>query len=112
MLWLLCQLGEMSSQPDWKAIERDPDFVALKFAKRKFIVPAVSFFMTYYLSLPILVGYFPDFMKEPVFGKVNWAYLHALSQFIMTWGLAWAFVRTAKKWDAMNAALLAKHGYK
>ena len=47
-------------------------------------------------------------MKTPVWGKVNLAYLFALSQFLMTWILCAAYVRVAKRWDLMNEALLAR----
>jgi uncharacterized membrane protein (DUF485 family) len=99
------------NQPDWTKIESDPAFAALKRAKRRFIVPATIFFMLYYLSLPVLVGFFPEIMKRPVWGKVNWAYLFALSQFIMTWVLCWLYMRAARRWDKMNAQLLEKFGH-
>jgi uncharacterized membrane protein (DUF485 family) len=93
----------------WDAIAADPDFAALKRAKRRFIIPGTIFFLIYYMSLPILVGFLPEVMKAPVWGKVNWAYAFALSQFIMTWVLCAMYVRAARKWDIMNAALLAKY---
>ena len=61
------------------------------------------------MALPILIGYFPAMMKTAVFGKLNWAYLFALSQFAMTWILCALYVRAANRWDEMNAVLLAKH---
>jgi uncharacterized membrane protein (DUF485 family) len=97
--------------PNWEQIHDDPDFHALQRAKRRFIIPATIFFLAYYLTLPVLVGYWPETMKQPVIGKVNWAYLFALSQFIMTWVLAAMYVRVARKWDALNAKLLAKFGH-
>jgi uncharacterized membrane protein (DUF485 family) len=93
---------------DWAAIANDPAFAALKAAKLRFIIPATIFFLVYYMTLPILVGYFPDLMKTPVWGKVNWAYLYALSQFIMTWVICAMYVRTAKRWDKLNTELLAR----
>jgi len=93
---------------DWAAIARDPAFAELKAAKRRFIIPATIFFLVYYMTLPVLVGFFPAVMKAPVIGKVNWAYLYALSQFVMTWVLCGMYVRTARRWDEMNAALLAR----
>jgi uncharacterized membrane protein (DUF485 family) len=93
---------------DWAAIARDPAFAALKAAKRRFIIPATIFFLVYYMTLPVLVGFFPELMKKPVLGKVNWAYLYALSQFVMTWVLCAMYVRTARRWDEMNATLLAR----
>ena len=85
---------------DWDLIANDPAFAALK--------AATIFFFLYYISLPILVGFYPDLMKTPVWGKVNLAYLFALSQFLMTWILCAAYVRVAKRWDLMNEALLAR----
>jgi uncharacterized membrane protein (DUF485 family) len=58
------------------------------------------------MALPVLIGYFPDLMKRPLFGKVNGAYLFAFSQFLMTFVMAWLYMRTAKRWDAMEHALL------
>jgi uncharacterized membrane protein (DUF485 family) len=93
---------------DWSAIAADPAFIALKRAKLRFIIPGTIFFLAYYMALPILVGYFPDAMKTPVLGKVNWAYLFAVSQFFMTWIMCALYVRAARRWDIMNAALLSK----
>jgi uncharacterized membrane protein (DUF485 family) len=96
---------------DWNRIASDPDFAALREAKRRFIVPATVFFLTYYMALPVLVGFWPQMMKQPVIGAVNWAYLFALSQFVMTWVICWLYVREARRWDKMNAALLAKFSH-
>jgi len=100
--------GEDGDPFDWAAIAADPDFAALKRAKLRFIIPGTIFFLIYYMTLPILVGFFPEAMKTPVWGKVNWAYAFALSQFIMTWVLCAMYVRAARKWDIMNSELLAK----
>jgi uncharacterized membrane protein (DUF485 family) len=93
---------------DWSAIARDPAFAELKAAKRRFIIPATIFFLVYYMTLPVLVGFFPAVMKAPVLGKVNGAYLFALSQFVMTWVLCAMYVRAARRWDEMNVALLSR----
>ena len=100
--------AETSQTPsgDWEKIAAHPGFAELKRAKLRFIVPATVFFMLYYMALPVLVGFFPEAMKKPVLGKVNWAYLFALSQFVMTWVLCGLYVRAARRWDKMNAALL------
>ena len=92
----------------WEEIANDPGFAELKRAKRRFILPATIFFLTYYMALPVLVGFFPEAMKAPVWGKMNWAYLFALSQFFMTWTVCALYVRVARRWDQMNAELLAK----
>ena len=86
-------------------------FAALRAAKRRFIVPATVFFLCYYMALPVLVGFAPELMRHQVIGKVNLAYLFALSQFVMTWVICWLYVREAKRWDKMNAELLAKFSH-
>ena len=97
--------------PDWNAIARDADFKALVQRKLKLVVPATVFFVVYYFALPIGVGWFPDFMKQKIWGDVNIAYLFALSQFFMAWILALIYVVAAAGWDRSERSLLAKFGF-
>lgn len=92
----------------WEAIAADPQFKKLIADKLRFIIPCTIFFVLYYFALPILVGWFPELMKKEVLGHINLAYLFALSQFFVAWGLAWMYVRTAARWDKASDALLAK----
>ena len=91
---------------DWQKLAATAEFKALLKAKAKFIVPATVFFIVYYFSLPLLVGYAPQLMARKVFGVVNVAYLFALSQFFMAWLLAWAYVRAAARFDRMARAVI------
>jgi uncharacterized membrane protein (DUF485 family) len=99
-----------SSSPDWAAIERTAEFRALVRAKRAFVIPASVFFVIYYFALPILVGYWPDLMSTRVIGRINVAYLFALSQFVMAWMVMAAYVRRARVFDRMVDDLLQRHG--
>ena len=92
--------------PDWAAIERTPEFQALVRAKRAFIVPATAGFILYYFALPALVGYWPEMMSTTVAGRINLAYVFALSQFAMAWALMAAYVRRARRFDRMAETLL------
>ena len=94
--------------PDWAAIEQTPEFRALVRAKRAFIVPATLFFIAYYFALPALVGYWPDLMSTRVAGRINLAYLFALSQFVMAWTLMAAYVSRARRYDRMVEDLLQR----
>ena len=96
------------SQPDWAAVERLPEFRALVRAKRAFLVPASIFFVVYYFALPALVGYWPEVMSTRVVGRVNLAYLFALSQFVMAWALMAAYVRRARHFDRMAGELVQR----
>jgi uncharacterized membrane protein (DUF485 family) len=93
---------------DWAAVERMPEFRALVRTKRAFILPASLFFVAYYFALPVLVGYFPDAMSTRVAGRLNVAYLFALSQFAMAWTLMALYVRRARRYDAMVQKLLRR----
>jgi len=71
-------------------------------AKRRFIIPAMIFFIVYYFALPVAVGYAPKFMEKRVWGAVNLAYLFALSQFFMAWIIAAIYMRAAAKFDNIS----------
>ena len=98
----------MSDLTDWEAIERMPEFRALVRAKRAFLLPASVFFVLYYFALPALVGYWPELMSTRVVGRINLAYLFALSQFVMAWTLMAAYVRRARRFDRMAGDLLQR----
>jgi len=100
--------ADEASLANWDAIAADPDFKSLLKAKARFIVPATIFFIIYYFALPILVGWYPQMMSQPVWGDMNWAYLFALSQFFMAWILAALYIGVAAGWDKKAAAVLAK----
>jgi uncharacterized membrane protein (DUF485 family) len=98
--------GPAPAAHDWTAIEATPAFRALVASKRRFIVPATVFFIVYYFALPVLVGYFPDAMSRDVVGKINVAYLFALSQFFMAWVVMALYVRRARGFDAREHAIV------
>jgi uncharacterized membrane protein (DUF485 family) len=91
---------------NWDRLAASAEFKALLKAKARFVVPATVFFIAYYFALPLLVGYAPELMARKVFGVVNVAYLFALSQFFMAWLIAWAYVRAARRFDAMARAVI------
>jgi uncharacterized membrane protein (DUF485 family) len=93
---------------DWARLAATSEFKALLKAKARFIVPATVFFIVYYFSLPLLVGYAPELMARKVLGVVNVAYLFALSQFFMAWILAWLYVRAAGRFDRMARDVVDK----
>ena len=93
---------------DWEGLAASGKFRALLKAKRRFIVPAMIFFIVYYFALPVLIGYARPFMEKRVFGPVNLAYLFALSQFFMAWIIAALYVRAAARFDKMAADVLTQ----
>jgi uncharacterized membrane protein (DUF485 family) len=49
-------------------------------------------------------------MSTPVIGRINLAYVFALSQFVMAWALMAAYVRRARRFDQMAAELVQRVG--
>jgi uncharacterized membrane protein (DUF485 family) len=93
---------------DWERLAASERFRKLLKAKRRFIVPAMIFFIAYYFALPVLIGYARPFMEKQVFGPVNIAYLFALSQFFMAWIIAALYVRAAARFDKMAADVVSQ----
>ena len=91
---------------EWTRIARSTEFQKLLASKRRFIVPATIFFIIYYFTLPVLVGYAPSLMSRKVIGPVNIAYIFALSQFLVAWIIAFLYVRAAGKHDRMIKEIL------
>jgi uncharacterized membrane protein (DUF485 family) len=91
----------------WARVAAMDEFKHLLKKKAAFVIPFTIFFVVYYFLLPISVGYFPGFMSQKV-GFVNIAYLFALSQFFVAWGIAWLYVRAAKGFDESARQIIAK----
>ncbi|GAC1659097.1 MAG: hypothetical protein NVS9B1_20520 [Candidatus Dormibacteraceae bacterium] len=75
-------------------------------AKRRFLAPAVAFFLVYYFALPVSNGLAPDFMRINIIGHLNLAYLFALSEFVMAWVLAFLYIsRAGRVFDVLSEAV-------
>lgn len=96
-----------ASQSTWDKIAESSEFKDLMATKKTFIVPAFIFFVVYYFTLPVLVGYAPQFMSIRVIG-VNLAYLFALSQFFVAWLIAGLYVRAANNFDRLAKDIVDK----
>ena len=91
----------------WDQIAESNEFKDLMATKKTFIVPAFIFFLVYYFALPVLVGYAPQFMDTKI-GKVNLAYLFALSQFFVAWIIAGLYMKAANNFDRLAKHILDK----
>ncbi|NDZ77481.1 DUF485 domain-containing protein [Streptomyces sp. SID10853] len=63
---------------------------------RRFVVPAVCAFFTWYLAYVVMATAAPGLMAHPVAGAVNVAMLAGLGQFLSTFLLTWAYTRHAR----------------
>jgi uncharacterized membrane protein (DUF485 family) len=82
---------------DWKAVEQSPEFRELIAARRRFVLPATIFFLSWYLGFILLAGYAPDFMARSAYQGLTVGYCLALTQFVMVFALGFAYSRRAAR---------------
>jgi uncharacterized membrane protein (DUF485 family) len=90
-------------ETDWEELERSPEFQELVAARRRFVMPALAVFIAWFGGFLVLTAYARDFMAKRPFGWFSWAYLLALSLIVMTWLIAWLYLR----WSERHLAPLA-----
>jgi len=75
-------------QGDWAAIAKNPKFIELQRRKAHFLFGWWIFSTIYYFLLPIGAGSAEGLWRWKVIGNINFGYLFALSQFLVSWALA------------------------
>ena len=88
---------EQRHDVDWEAVERSPEFQELVRRRRRFVIPATVFFLSWYLGFIILAGYAEDFMSESVYEGLTVGYVLALTQFVMVAVLGLLYLRKANR---------------
>ena len=91
---------------EWDTLAKDPEFLALLRARRRFIVPSTIFFLLFYLALPVGIAFAPAFMNQPVFESLTIANLYGFAQFVMAWVLLAAYMHAARSFDDRAQALV------
>jgi uncharacterized membrane protein (DUF485 family) len=82
-----------STGADWEALEQRPEFRQLVAERRRFVIPALCLFVVWFGTFLGLAAYARGFMRKQPIGHISWAYLLALSLILMTWGIAFAYLR-------------------
>ena len=89
--------GAAPTEATWQQVADTPEFQELVHRKRAWIVPATVFFLFWYLLFILMAGYAEDFMgSEFLVDGLTVGYVFALSQFLMTFVLALAYVRRSR----------------
>lgn len=94
----LKETNHNSSSIDYSKIVQSSSFQQLLREKRNFIIPWSIFFLAFYFTLPVLTAY-STILKQSAFGSINWAWVFAAAQFIMTWTLCIMYTNRAAKFD-------------
>ena len=90
-------MSDVDPRVDWEAVERSPEFRELISRRRRFVLPATIFFLSWYLGFILLTGYAPDFMARSVYEGLTVGYCLALTQFVMVAVLGLMYLRRAEK---------------
>jgi uncharacterized membrane protein (DUF485 family) len=90
-------MSQTDPRIDWETIERSPEFRELIAARRRFVLPATIFFLSWYIGFILLAGYAEDFMAESVYQGLTVGYCLALTQFVMVGVLGIMYLRRSEK---------------
>ena len=109
---MLRSVPETPSRPEISASEFEriaatAEFKNLVARKKRFILPTFVFFFVFYFALLFLVGHAPAWMKIRVVGSVNVAYLFGLSQFVVSWIIAYRYTKVTSRFDVLAKQILS-----
>ncbi|MFH8337933.1 DUF485 domain-containing protein [Streptomyces sp. AM6-12] len=77
-------------------VQRSAAFCEVRGRYRRFVVPGVAVFLSWYVAYVVAATTAPGLMARPVVGAVNVAMLAGLGQFLTTFLLTWAYARHAR----------------
>ncbi|MEV8315730.1 DUF485 domain-containing protein [Streptomyces sp. NPDC059900] len=77
-------------------VQRSAAFQEVRARYRRFVVPGVAVFFTWYVAYVVTATTAPGLMARPVAGSVNVAMVAGLGQFLTTFLLTWAYARHAR----------------
>ncbi|EKX62640.1 hypothetical protein STRIP9103_07354 [Streptomyces ipomoeae 91-03] len=77
-------------------VQRSAAFQEVRRRYRRFVVPGVAVFFSWYVAYVVTATAAPGVMARPVAGAVNVAMLAGLGQFLTTFLFTWAYARHAR----------------
>ena len=95
---------------DWKRLAGTPEFQRLHHDRRRFTLIGMAIQTGALILVMGLYGWAPEAMGEPAIGSITWALLSGAGLIFLTFALAWAYARKARKWEDMAAAALEHAG--
>ena len=85
----------MREGTDWRAVEESPELEQLTESRRRVVIPLLAVFVVWYGGFLILTAYAHSFMGKSIYRGFTVGYALALSLIVMTWLLAWLYIRAA-----------------
>jgi len=69
--------------------------------RKIFLIKMTLIAFIFYISLPLSIGLFPDFMSKPRIDWISFAWIYSFLQVFMTWLFGWIYWLKAKKLDEL-----------
>jgi uncharacterized membrane protein (DUF485 family) len=88
-----------------EAIVKSEVYLDLIKRKKRFLFRVILFFIGFYFALPLSIILFPKVMSIRVFHHLTVAWIFALLQFAMIWGLGAVYFLKAKQFDRLAEKL-------
>ncbi|MFD2687696.1 DUF485 domain-containing protein [Streptomyces phyllanthi] len=103
-------------------VQRSAAFQEVRSRYRRFVVPGVAVFFTWYVGYVVMATTAPGLMARSVAGAVNVAMLAGLGQFLTTFLFTWAYARHARvrrdraalelRWDTQELTRVVGGGHR
>jgi len=77
-------------------VQRSEAFQEVRSRYRKFVIPGLVLFFTWYVGYLVTAQTAPGLMARPVAGPVNVAMVAGIGQFLTTFLFTWAYARHAR----------------
>jgi uncharacterized membrane protein (DUF485 family) len=91
---------------DWKRVESSPEFERLVAARRRIVVPSLIVFVLVFGTFTVLAAWDHHFMAREIVSGFTVAYAFALGLIVMTWLLAFIYIRASnRRIDPLAAAV-------
>lgn len=112
--------ADLRARDVYVEVQRSEAFQEVRGRYRRFVVPGVAAFLTWYVGYVVAATTAPGFMARPVVGAVNVGMLAGLGQFLTTFLFTWAYARHARlrrdraalelRWDTQELTRGAQGG--
>jgi uncharacterized membrane protein (DUF485 family) len=81
---------------DWEGVEQSEQFQELEATRRRVVLPLLGLFVVWFGGFLALTAYARDFMAKDIYRGFTVAYAVAFSIVVMTWLIAFIYIRSAR----------------
>ncbi len=81
---------------DWHRVEGSEEFHEVTAARRRVVTPLLILFLVWFGGFLVLAAYARGLMAETIYRGFTVAYAAALSLVLMTWLIAFIYIRTTR----------------